>query len=127
MIPGQKLVGEAARFLETVESCIAMRTGPFNQEYTPLVTACRGLAQRLNDETVPDGLAVEVSLYLADMDTGIDSYTGEPMPGEVIGVLPNMLHPLSFATLSLAEIAFGEDFSHALLKCYEEVSSQPLG
>lgn len=117
-----ELFGSGERFSEVLEAQIEAGEGLFEDPHPFLRTACRGLAKRLgNDELAPIGLVHTTELYIYDMSTGEDGFTGEPMPAEVKNMPPFMRLSVRIAARHIAREAFGEDFVTAVSQHYEEI------
>lgn len=98
------------RFTEVLETRIEAAEGPFAEPHPFLPAALRGLAERLNSEIIPMGFVMATELYVYDVQTGQNGFTGEPMPAAVTGMPPVMTSIIRMVAEDVALEAYGEDF-----------------
>ena len=111
----RELLGTSEKFGEVLEAKIETGEGVFKEPNPFLRTALRGLTKRLNGEFVPMGLVMATELYLYDINTGKDGFTGEPMPSEVTGMPAGVAGMMiRLTTISIATEAFGQEFGDAV-------------
>ena len=67
------------------------------------------------------GFLMATELYIYDINSGKDGFTGEPMPADVVGMPPMMNGIVRLVASDIAREAFGEEFSDAVLKIQQEV------
>ncbi len=113
-----ELIVSGEKFSETIEAKIDAKEGVFDSDHPFLLTAMRGLAQRVNHEIVPAGFMTATELYLYDVQTGVDSATGEPMPPVLMGMPPMMAEIIRMTAGHFAREAFGQEFGDAVEASY---------
>lgn len=80
----------------------------------------RMLADRLNDEMIPDGVVLAIMLLEYDLEKGVDGYTGKPLNTK-LQQLPGMfIRLVSRKVLRKATDFFPEEFAKEMLQAYEE-------
>jgi hypothetical protein len=120
MTTERELLGTGEAFSEVLEAKIEAGEGVFEEPHPFLRTALRGLAQRLHPEVVPMGFVMATELYVYDINTGKDGFTGEPMPSEVTGMPPIMGAAVRLTAAQIAQEAFGQEFADAVSAIQEE-------
>jgi hypothetical protein len=70
---------------------------------------------------VPLGMLTATQLYLYDINEGVSGFTGEPMPGEVVGMPQVMGSIVQMAVEDVARDAFGDEYADELLKIQREI------
>jgi hypothetical protein len=121
----RELLGTHEKFEEVLEAKIEAGEGVFEEPHPFLRTALRGLTRRLNGEFVPMGLVMATELYVHDINTGKDGFTGEPMPSEVTGMPAGVTGMMVRMTAGIvAEEAFGQEFGDAVKQVYSEIFDQ---
>ena len=90
------------------------------------------LAERIGEGVIPLGYLNVVTLLSYDMQTGINSYTGEPMPRQLRDLPPVMFAALEMTALRrFAPGAFGDEFRDEVekeseaFKQFREQGEQP--
>lgn len=119
----QELRVASERFTEVLEAQIEAGEGQFAEPHPFLRTALRGLAKRLNPEIVPMGFVMATELYVHDVQTGKDGFTGEPMPSEVTGMPPMMGEIIKMSADNIASEAFGEEFHDGVRTIRQEIAA----
>lgn len=114
------VVGE--KFAEALEAEIQKGEGPFAVSHPFLPTALRGLAERLNSDLVPMGFVMATEIYVYDVQTGTNGFTGEPMPREVVGMPSVMTAIIKMAAEDVARQAYGDEFVDAVSVIRQEVA-----
>nr|MBA4405006.1 hypothetical protein [Nanoarchaeum sp.] len=72
------------------------------------------LADRLNDEIVPEGFNMAVELLFYDLQTGIDGFTGKPMSSHLAGQ-PFILYAILRSQIPyIARAVCPEDFANGV-------------
>ena len=127
MSADKELIGTGDRFAEVLEAKIEAKEGAFEEPHPFLRTALRGLAQRLNPEIVPMGFLMATELYIYDINSGKDGFTGEPMPADVVGMPPIMNGIVRLVANNIAREAFGEEFGDAVLQVQQETRASSTG
>lgn len=118
----RELLGTSEKFGEVLETKIETGEGVFEKPHPFLRTALRGLTKRLSGEFVPMGLVMATELYIHDINTGKDGFTGEPMPSEVTGMPAGVAGVMIRHTAgSIATEAFGQGFGDAVTQVYNDV------
>jgi hypothetical protein len=127
MSADEELIGTSTRFSEVLEAKIEAREGLFEEPHPFLRTALRGLAKRLNPEIVPMGFLMTTELYIYDINSGKDGFTGEPMPRDVVGMPLGMNGIIRLVASEIASEAFGEDFGDAVVKVQQKTAASSDG
>jgi hypothetical protein len=121
MSADKELLGTGQAFSEVLEAKIGDGEGVFEGPHPFLRTALRGLAQRLYPEVVPLDFVMATELYVYDINTGKDGFTGEPMPREVTNMPPMMGTIVRLTASQIAQEAFGQEFADAVSTIQGEV------
>jgi hypothetical protein len=124
MTINKELLGSGEEFSEVLETRIEAGEGMFEEPHPFLRTALRGLAERLNHRVIPMGFVLATELYIHDMNTGTNGFTGEPMPSEVTGMPPMMSVAVNMVARNIAQEAFGEEFHSAVVAFHDEEKTQ---
>lgn len=127
MSEDKELIGTGDRFAEVLEAKIEAKEGAFEEPHPFLRTALRGLTQRLHPEIVPKGFLLATELYIYDINSGKDGFTGEPMPADVVGMPPMMNGIVRLVATDIAREAFGEEFGDAVLQIQQETRAISTG
>ena len=122
MADNEELLGTREDFSETLEAKIEAGEGMFEVEHPFLPAALRGLTERINEGgVVPLGMLMATQSYLYDINEGVSGFTGEPMPGEVVGMPQVMGSIVQMAVEDVARDAFGDEYADELLKIQREI------
>ena len=92
-----------------------------DSDYELLCLFGRFLVLRLNPKLVPMGFVNACAFAISDLKRGVDSYTGKPIEGRLIGYPQQMYHLLHLHIAVIAEAIFPRDFAEEVTTICKEI------